>query len=519
MARGDTVAHHIADYNKRTLVSLLDSSVLPMSDVFDEYEILLLSYQVIRSKEFHTFIQGPLKNERYIGAHTYFACSIYRQTNCIQQINERQDYIRATVLDNQELLNRFRTLTRDSQFNHSLYFNDFRASSVMMPRASMSRIYQLNLAESIVHLLNGNIDEGLDNLALARRWVDLTYSQNSRPTVFQFVMNILYAQYLDQAMDAILDAGLLADYLDDPRLSYILSLYEEDVGMALNTTLLWEISQKFKSRSYPYIKVYTQEVENLHLSDEDELIILSFFKSKGMLLPISLFSRYQELMQARDSIRGEKLTQLEDISGRFTDPNLDKPWMGAQIFIEGSGILERHTRWYANFFFELNATPKSVLNYLNLKYPSIDYYNDYFKLINIIDAHKKEHLTEARLDQLLGRELSPSHLERAKIFTPYDSFDVYWMRLYEQQNYHQLLHLKYLVMKNKIKAKDIPAFLASAGSLAKNTISHQPYSFDLKDMTLSTPLPSNKKYIPVNIREAYIDNPDIKEFEVNLPSY
>lgn len=66
-------------------------------------------------------------------------------------------------------------------------------------------------------------------------------------------------------------------------------------------------------------------------------------------------------------------------------------------------------------FFELNATPKSVLNYLNLKYPSIDYYNDYFKLINIIDAHKTEHLTEARLDQLLGCELSPTHLERAKV--------------------------------------------------------------------------------------------------------
>lgn len=519
MAQGDTVAHHVADYMKKSLVSVLDSSVIPFSDVFDEYEILLLSYQVVKSKEFHVFIQAPLNNERYVGADSYFTCAKYRNINCIQQIRDRKDYIQSTILDNQELLNRFRKLTAESKFNYALYFNDLRASGVMMPQASMSRIYQLNLAESIMQLLNGDISEGLNNLVLARRWLDLTYNQDSRPTVFQFIMNILYTQYLDQAIDAILDAGLLSDYLDDPRVMYIVRLYSDDVGTALNTALLWEISQKFKSRAYPYVKVYVQNSRDLQLSDEEELIALNFFKTKGMLLPIGLFTRYQNLIGSVESIRGEKLNELEKIIGKILGENFDRPWMNTPTFLEGSGIFERHEQWYANFFFSLNATPKSVLRYLNIKFPSTEYYVDYFKLINIIDAHKEEHLTERRLDELLRSQLSPKHFERAKRFTPYDSFDVYWIRLYEQQNYHKLIYLKYLVMKNQMNVKEIQTFLASVGNLANNTISHQPYHFDSNNMTLSTPLPKNRKYIPVNIREAYIDNPEINDFIVRLPKY
>ncbi|WP_077928168.1 hypothetical protein [Wohlfahrtiimonas populi] len=97
------------------------------------------------------------------------------------------------------------------------------------------------------------------------------------------------------------------------------------------------------------------------------------------------------------------------------------------------------------------------------------------------------------------------------------SMDDYIVRLYEQQNYHQLVYLKYLILRDDISIRDIPEFLNSMGDLAKNTITKERYHFNAETRVLSTPLPKEGKYIPHSVRQAQQDDPSIQNLEVTIP--
>ncbi|MGL4674534.1 MAG: hypothetical protein ACRCXK_06715 [Wohlfahrtiimonas sp.] len=97
------------------------------------------------------------------------------------------------------------------------------------------------------------------------------------------------------------------------------------------------------------------------------------------------------------------------------------------------------------------------------------------------------------------------------------SIDGYIVRLYEQQNYHQLVYLKYLILRDDISISDIPEFLNSMGDLAKNTITKERYHFDAETRVLSTPLPKEGKYIPHSVRQAQQDDSNIQNLEVTIP--
>ena len=97
------------------------------------------------------------------------------------------------------------------------------------------------------------------------------------------------------------------------------------------------------------------------------------------------------------------------------------------------------------------------------------------------------------------------------------SMDDYIVRLYEQQNYHQLVYLKYLILRDDISIRDIPAFLNSMGDLAKNTITKEPYHFNTETRVLSTPLSKEEKYIPHSVRQAQQDDSSIQNLEVTIP--
>lgn len=518
---GNTVVQYVDDPTKRNLNKVWDKALKPSPELDMQDEIILLNDEMVLPKKNYTFKQQPYSSDNpHISNHLFFVCGDYIHQNCIDEMQERQDYIENTVADNKILLERFRILTKESKVNIALYFNDTNVSTEMVPKAALSRIYQLNLADSIAQLLNGKMDEGIDNLVLARRWLDINYDFNSRPTIFQFVMNILYAQYLDQTMDAILDKGLLENYLDDSRVKFVFRPYPKDIGKAVNTTLLWEIERNFKSNAYPYLKVYTKE-SKLHLSDEDEFIALSFFRSKGLFLPSKLFQRHQQLIKNKKPLskKMEELRGLGSLNKSILESSVDTSWLVIQIMLDNVAESEVYDEWYNKFFFELNATPKTVLNYLNYKYPSIEYYLNYFESIQTIRKHQDEYLSVARLNELLEPKSTPLYFKMIKRFPHYDSFEQYWNRLYEQQNYHQLVYLKYLVVKNKISTENLAEFLDSMGEIAKDTITHERYKFNYLTMMLSTPLPKNKKYLPVNIRDAYMDDHSIENFEVQLPKY
>ncbi|MGL4674532.1 MAG: hypothetical protein ACRCXK_06705, partial [Wohlfahrtiimonas sp.] len=162
-----------------------------------------------------------------------------------------------------------------------------------------------------------------------------------------------------------------------------------------------------------------------------------------------------------------------------------------------------------------------ALFYLNDRYPSTYFYNQYFKMIEMISLEEnlKQHLSVQKLDELLKNTIDAETLKFAQSLTVYSNFENYWVRLYEQQNYHQLVYLKYLIMSMQISSDNIPEFLDGMGGIAQNTMTKIPYVYDDETGKLSTPLPRQNKHLPAHIKISRLSDSRIRNFEVILPKY
>lgn len=527
LKEGRVAVHYLTDPIQQILQLTVDqqdhNDLLPKAN-----EIIQLRDILKPNERFLSFKQHPLENEKYLNSRDYFTCKDYLNAHCLTQIKEHQAYIQKTVQDNATLLQRFRTLIEESEQHYALFYNDFNSTIMMMPGSGITKLCQLNIADGILDILNGNVDQGLDKLALIRRWIDMTYDPESQPALIHFLMNITYAQFLDQTMDALLSTDVLLAHLNDERVIYIMQPYDGTIGQQLNHAIIREVSQEFKSFVYPYINYYVGFEDYCCLTNEDEWIILDFLKDKSVILPAVLEQRYDALnvrqklsdwKNAREVHRMKRL--LRELPFRGTNLKVE-PLFGEVGAPERSRqtheeYLTSLDQWYVEYFQSLHLTPGKALAYLNSRYPTTGLYNDYYKVLQILEKNKSLHLTVEQLDHLVVDEISDEHWHMIKALLPYEGFDDYWLRANEQQNYHQLVYLKYLIIKDQISRKNIPTFLESMGNLAKNTITEKLYHFDIKTGVLSTPLPKENKHLPINIKDARLDDPTIQYFKVTLP--
>ena len=84
-----------------------------------------------------------------------------------------------------------------------------------------------------------------------------------------------------------------------------------------------------------------------------------------------------------------------------------------------------------------------------------------------------------------------------------------------QKNYHNMVYLKYLIMKNQIEDKYIPEFLKSQGDLAIDPITQKPFVWnpEQRSILLSD---IQYKHLPAPIRRTMNDD-DLKTLQVKLP--
>ncbi|GAA5100994.1 hypothetical protein [Wohlfahrtiimonas larvae] len=482
-----------------------------------------------------SFKQESLDNKRYLYTKDFFACAEYLDNLCLTKMLSRSTYIQKTIKRNQQLLDRFQVLVETSQYNYALFHNDFNASADTVPSSGMIKLIQLYLTDAIMKITQGDVDEGLNQLVLVRQWIDLIFHEKSKAALLHFFVNISVTQFLDQSMNALLDSGFLDTMMNDARLQWIVRPYAPTIGKKLNEVVLFEMKQDFKDVAYPYIRIYTSPAHQFTFTEEDEFIILSFLKDFGVILSPALEEIYTKRSQTAKEQSWSKLISLK----RSTQ-SVDKTWLNTApaTYNTQSRSLDRRrgldilqsrqerflqvlTDWYQDYFQTLGISPKEALLSLNEIYPSIEFYNDYFNLLQILSSDKylQQHLSPTFLEETLKDKVMPKTLEFAQKLSAYSDFNHYWMRLYEQQNYHQMVYLKYLVMKDKIPTKDIPMFLQNKGDIARHTISKNPYLYDPNTGKLSTPLPKNNKYLPVHIKTLRLYDSSIKNFEVIFPKY
>ena len=474
----------------------LDDELITLNDYLKEGESLL------------TFAQPIFGKKKYTETKDFFPCQEYLKVDCLENTKKNEQYIRLVAKGNHKILSRYRELMGISEMNLLVVYNDLNITRRMKRSPGTTSLYQLNLADASLDILNNKIDDGLEKLLLARRWIDLNYRAESIPLTSHTIAYISYTQYLDQTMDALLSSGLLSNYLKDERVELILKPYSDTIGQKLNVSILAMLKQRFKSIAYPYVRVYINALQHRQLNDEEEYIVLSYFQYKLVALPMMLLLRLQTL-NAKKKVIDEYGIEIKDSNqllavSQEVDAELAS-YMSEQEFVQ--------------FFYDLGMTPNEALAYLNTKYPTIDFYNEYFHFLQALEIKNNENIefTTEVLESLLKKEVSPDYIPLVRALISYTDFKIYWERLYEQQNYHRLVYLKYLIMKDNIKPNQIPEFLKSMGNLAVNTITQKPYQYDIKSKKLYTPLPIENKYLPVNIKDAKFDNRLIKDFEVQIP--
>lgn len=489
-----------------------------------EHELLYLSSYFKKSESFLTFKQDFLTNKQYFNTRDFFVCKDYLNINCLAEMMDYKLYINEVISGNAKILARFRELLLHSDYNYELVYNDLNVSAAIRPSPSTTRIYQLNITDGIMDIMNNQVDQGLDKLVLARKFIDLSYAEKASAATLHLVIGITYTQFLDQTMDALLSSGLLADYLDDERMAIIMQPYDQNIGYKLNQSIIEVMKKSFKSISYPFVKIYTTAPKNVQLSEEDEYILLLYLQEQMVMMPPTLIQLSQALGLKKLSNNWLAVDELSELNKKISI----FPVIVAQTIEVGENTNEEGCRlddsinlpraaleqWYTNFFHKIGMSPREAIAYLNTKYSSLEFFNDYYEFLQKMSIKNSENiqLTSEVIDELLV-----NNIDLIIPLIPYMEFDQYWRRLYEQQNYHQMVYLKYLIMKDNIPPSKISEFLASMGNLAKNTITQANYNYDPDKKLLSTPLPKESKYMPSNIKEAHFEDKSISNFQVIIP--
>lgn len=521
--------------NPRQAIFQLSNDKTMLNDLFGPDDGLIELQDHLHEQKLLSFRQSTLGNKRYRYTKDFFVCADYLDANCLEKMLERRQYIEETIRNNQQLLDRFKTLVETSQYNYALFHNDFNASINTAPNTGMMKLIQLYLTDSIMKIVDGDIDQGLDQLVIVRQWIDLMFHEKSKASLLHFFVNISVTQFLDQTMNVLLDSGLLNSVLDDERIAFIVMPYSDHIGKKLNEVVLFEMKQNFKDFAYPYLKIYTLTNHELVLTEEDEFIILACLRNFGVILSPALDEIYKARSLAARTKDWPKLKSLQKAT-----QSINKIWFNVvheakevqPRIMDAEGELEllrsshEHfveilTDWYQQYFQELGISPKEALFAFNEKYPSIHFYNDYYKMLQIISLEEnlEQRLSPKTLYALLNGQIMPETLAFVQTLSIYSDFDNYWVRLYEQQNYHQLVYLKFLIMKDQISEENLSEFLSLMGSLARNTMTNKSYVYDEESSKLSTPLPRQNKYVPVHIKILRLYDASIQNFEVILPKY
>lgn len=462
----------------------------------------------------------------------YFPCHEYLQSGCISTTQKKNaQYIHQMIDNNKILFDRLLWRIDHSTHNEVIVPQGMNIGTMTFPDYRMENIiYRLNLSQSILNITDGQFKEGLEGLSRARKRIDITYDLKSAPLLTDLMVAIVQTQDLDQTMNGLLDSGLLNQHLNNPVLENIVKPYPAHMGLILQKSIIFELKDSFKSTVLPYLNTIKVDASSIQLNLEEQYIVLKYWQNKG----VKLAPRLQQLQDKLDVVKAQNqwknLQELEELT-EFVDKASSLLWdvnianMTATMMKKKAPVYSKsdvqefqklHEEsqqllddWYQTYFVSIGNSPTLLLRVLNQLYPSTRYFNDQFSMLDRLEKLNNEGV-------ILTTEIMQDFV-KSQDQNLMDAIHSYTTRLYEQQNYHQLVYLKYCIMRDEILLENIPEFLVSMGDLAKNTITKEPYHFNAETRVLSTPLPKEMKYIPYSVRATQQNDPNIKNIEVTIP--
>lgn len=464
----------------------------------------------------------------------YFPCQDYLKFDCVAGTQKNNQYIHKVIVANRVLLDRLLWRIDHSDHNEVILPQGMNLDMASLPGYGQeSTVYMLNLSQAILNITEGKFEDGINGLSQARKRIDITYAEKSTPLLIDLMVVIAQTQYLDQAMDGLLNSGILNEHLNNAELGNIFKPYGTQIGQVFQKSLIFEMKDGFKSRALPYLNIQDTDLSKMRLGLEDQYIVLKYWQDKGVRLSPQLQQLWDKLNSVNYEGKWKHLAELEQYieqldkgasllqkvkMANLSETMKKKAPIYSKLDLAEFEKLYKQTQellddWYEIYFTSIGGNPTQLLRHLNQQYPSTKYFNSNFAVIQQLEKLNNEGVI---LTMDIMQDIVKNR-DQSFVGAYINAIDDYTMRLYEQQNYHQLVYLKYLIMRDNISIKDIPEFLNSMGDLAKNTITKEQYHFDVETRILSTPFSVENRQLPYSVKRAQIDNSDIQAFSVKIP--
>lgn len=337
-------------------------------------------------------------------------CFEYNNSHCIDQIIQNQSKIQQLLKDNETLIQRYDDVFRDYSVAYTLFFP--REASIMTPLPAYQNLLSImkaQLANSVVLISEGKVDQGIETLLLLQRRINQMVYLEQKNNLIDVMIAGAMQQILDQYLDALLNSQYAEQLLQHPEFSALM-LAGQDYAKQIHPTTL--IALKHESQ-------------------------LAFVWFKPVLASHDL-----SVVELNDYyVKKSELEALYQVNPY--DPTTQKL---------------------------VRELCKGVTNTLLM----MDCRNSIWEV---------------------------GYLERNDI----------------QRDYHNMVYLKYLIMKHQVQDEDIPEFLKSQGDLAIDPISQQPFVWNSKERSISLS-GVQYKHLPATIRRTMQNDAHLKTLQIVIPN-
>lgn len=336
-------------------------------------------------------------------------CLEYNDASCIDKVIKNQANIQQLLKDNNALTQRYDDIFSRYPVAHTLFFP--REGYMVTPLPAyhnLLNILKAQLANSVVLISEGKVDQGIETLSLLQRRMNQMVYLEQKNNLIDVMITGAMQQIVDQYLDALLNSQYADQLLHHPEFVALMEAGQDYIKQIHQATLL--VLKHESGLAFvlfdPLLAIGDLSIEELN----------DYYVKKSQLEMIYQAKPYDPTTQ--------KL--VSELCNDVTNSLLV---MDCQSPIWASGYLER---------------------------------ND------------------------------------------------------TQKNYHNMVYLKYLIMKNQVQDKDTPEFLKSQGDLAIDPITQKPFMWNSVERSISL-ADVQYKHLPAPIRRTMNDDEDFKTLQVHLP--
>lgn len=448
-----------------------------------------------------------------------FPCQSYLEANCVSGLLKQRNIMKQFIAQNRVVLDRFQISLRTSDhFDYIDYIEPKPYDFSFLSLEGWWTHHQIFLThlmfiDLVFTLEDQDYTIALSQLELILKQRQIWMNESSNHTLISSMINVAMRSIVDHYLNELLTVGYLDSLLNEPAIQQLFAPYPKTARNTVINPLIAEFQWSYLGDALrPYLDLNnTMQTSSLTLNDEDEFKAINYLMALGHYIPPTIEKRFDELKTNTKFAYPESWSLF---SKKSIDEYVDKK---QQEFYKEWELL---TKIHHDYFQQKNISLDELLAYFKQNYSIIPYLNESYKLsLEYQKVLLNDDFEQKTLALIEACHKNPAFI--AKTCDEYRAIIDYIHRYEEQVVYHNLVYLKYRIMKDKIKDKDIPAFLVSQSEYTKHPLRDEIVKWNPEKRTLSIPLAKELNYLPAGVRllvsQKKDESTNITHYEVSIP--